>query len=106
MEFGFWPGGKSHPEPLFYCVSYPEPPGFREADLSNVGGRYSSELKEFVLPYEAVRLAPSPDLAVLDFLQRCYEIGAKLGRWERDALDYVTCRNESRSFAQRCGRGV
>jgi hypothetical protein len=36
-------------------------------------------LREFVLPYEAVRRA-DPDATLLDFLQSAYEAEASLGR--------------------------
>ena len=51
------------------------------------GAGYRAEMREFVLPYEAVRRAADPDAALLDFCQSTYEIAADLGRWDRAALD-------------------
>jgi hypothetical protein len=34
-----------------------------------------------------MRLAPSPDEALLDFLQSTYEAAADLGKWNRPALE-------------------
>jgi hypothetical protein len=48
---------------------------------------YSRELADFILPYESVRSASSPDGAVLDFYQSVYDAGADLARWDRAALD-------------------
>ena len=45
------------------------------------------ELGEFILPYDAVRAAPDPERALMDFLQSTYEAAAELGRWDRAALD-------------------
>jgi hypothetical protein len=44
-------------------------------------------LHEFVLPYDRVREAPSPDAMLLEFLQNSYEAAADLGKWDRAALE-------------------
>jgi hypothetical protein len=72
-------------EPAFYAYAYPEPAGFPEVRLK--AGYYSPELKEFILPYEAVRTASRPEELLLDFLQGTYEAGADLGGWDRRALE-------------------
>lgn len=84
---GFYPGGGPHPFPFFYSYTYPEPEGFRSAHLHSESAFYSSELGEFILPYEAVREASSPDTVLLAFLQETYEAAARLGQWERSKLD-------------------
>jgi hypothetical protein len=78
---GFWPGNELLPEAAFYAYAYPEPGGFRDAAIAPPG-YYHAELREFILPYDIVREAPSPDGVVLDFLQRTYEAAAVLGRWD------------------------
>ena len=50
---------------------------------------YSTEFRQFLLPYEAVRTAPDPDAAVLEFLQTTYEAAADLGGWDRATLEYL-----------------
>jgi hypothetical protein len=87
ISAGWWPGVPGAPvaEPAFYSYSYPEPAGFAEARLN--AGYYSPELKEFVLPYESVRVASRPEELLLDFLQVTYEAGADLGGWDRGALE-------------------
>jgi hypothetical protein len=84
---GFWPGGGPHPFPLFYSYAYPEPEGFATATVEPEGAFYSDELREWVLPCEAVRGAASPDDALLAFLQTTYEAAAGLGGWNRSALE-------------------
>jgi hypothetical protein len=84
---GFWPGGEGAEEALFYAYAYPSPSGFEAAPVRPEGARFHSALGEFVLPYEAVRQAPSPSEALLDFLQTTYEAAADLGRWDRPALE-------------------
>jgi hypothetical protein len=78
---GFWPGNEALPEAAFYAYAYPEPDGFRNAEV-RLPAYYHSDLREFILPYDKVREAPSPDALVLDFLQRTYEAAATLGRWD------------------------
>lgn len=82
---GFWPGaGLSYP--AFYSYAYPEPDGFKQAVVRPDAAFYSPELGEFILPYEAVRTAASPDQALLEFLQSTYEAAASLGHWEQEKL--------------------
>ncbi len=83
---GFWPGGPATPVALFYAYAYPEPRGFREARVGE-GARYDESLREFVLPYDRVREADDPDLALLSFLQATYEAAADLGGWDRRHLE-------------------
>lgn len=84
---GFWPGGGAVAEPAFYAYAYPEPAGYADHPLSPREAFFSRELGEFILPYEAVRCAPSPDDALLAFCQSTYDAAADLGRWDRSALD-------------------
>jgi len=81
---GFWPGNEMLPEAAFYAYAYPEPEGFSDAGIA-LPAYYHRDLREFILPYDKVRQAPSPDGLVLDFLQRTYEAAATLGRWDEVA---------------------
>jgi hypothetical protein len=49
-------------------------------------------MKEFVLMYDNVRTAESPNAELLAFLQSTYEAAADLGHWDRDALERSTRR--------------
>lgn len=84
---GFWAGGEQYPEPVFYSYAYPEPPGFADSAVRPDDAQYSASLKEFVLPYERVRTAGSPEVRLLEFLQSTYEAAANLGDWDRHALE-------------------
>ena len=75
------------PEPACYASARPEPPGLADAAISPVGAYYEGQLADFILPYEAVRGAASPDAAVLEFYQSAYDRAATLARWDRAALD-------------------
>ena len=84
---GFWPGGGPHPFPLFYSYAYPEPDGFAAAAVQPEGAFYSKDLMEWILPYDVVRAAASPDDTLLAFMQTTYQAGAELGHWDRTALE-------------------
>jgi len=86
---GFWPGGGPVPHAAFYSYAYPEPAGFAAAPLEPAAAFYSNDLHEFILPYDAVRQAESPDDVLLDFLQSTYEAAANLAQWDRSALEYA-----------------
>lgn len=84
---GFWPGGGPIPYAAFYSYGYPEPAGFPEAPVRPEAAFYSTDLREFILPYDAVRQSESPDQTLLDFLQSTYEAAANLAQWDRGSLE-------------------
>ena len=84
---GFWPGGVTAAEPIFYSYAYPEPPHFRDADISPDAARFDADLGEFVLPYAAVRAAADPAAMLADFLEGTYALAADLAQWDRAALE-------------------
>ncbi len=87
ISHGFWPGSAPVLEPAFYAYAAPEPPGFKDARIRPDTAFYHRELGEFILPYEVVRTAPSPERAILDFIDSTYAQGATLARWDRAALE-------------------
>jgi len=86
-SLGFWPGNAAMPTPVFYSYAYPEPPGFAGAKVQPPEVYYESKLREFILPYDAVRTDEKPDEVLLDFAQSAYDAASKLGKWDRDALE-------------------
>ena len=84
---GFWAGGGAIDFPAFYSYAYPEPEGYRAASILPDTAYYHEELREFILPYDVVRLAPDPDATLLTFLQSTYEAAANNGNWDRAELD-------------------
>ena len=84
---GFWPGSGAIDYPAFYCYAYPEPAGFRTAQVRPEAAFFSEALGEFILPYDAVRTAAKPDQALLEFLQSTYEAAANAAQWDRAALE-------------------
>jgi hypothetical protein len=43
-------------------------------------------MREWILPYDAVRVAGDPEAMVLEFLESTYETAAALGGWDAAAL--------------------
>jgi len=83
---GFWPGNDAYPRAAFYSYAYPQPNGFRAARVPP-GAYFEESLGEFVLPYDAVRMAADPDALLLEFLSSTYAAAADCGRWDRAALE-------------------
>ena len=69
---GFWPGGGK--EGAFYSYAYPEPAGFRDRPVQPAAAHYDESLGEFLLPYEAVRVAADRALQLLN----CFLIAVRL----------------------------
>jgi hypothetical protein len=83
---GFWPG-TGLGEAAFYAYAYPSPAGFGTHSVQPQEAYFHTGLSEFILPYEAVRIAKDPELALLLFLQTSYEAAADLASWDRSALE-------------------
>jgi hypothetical protein len=86
ISHGFWPGGGPILEPVFYAYAVPEPAGLKEARVEPEAAYYHRDLGEFILPYEAVRTATSPDQAILSFVETTYDRASTLAGWDRKAL--------------------
>jgi hypothetical protein len=84
---GFWPGSAGVEYPAFYSYAYPEPLGFSSAPIHPKEAFYSEGLREYVLPYDAVRTARDPEQALMEFLASTYEAAAIAGNWDRAALE-------------------
>jgi hypothetical protein len=87
FSVGFWPGSGAVREPAFYAYTVPEPAGFASATVRPAFAGYRREISNFILPYERVRTAATPDETVLEFFQTSYDAAADLGGWDRPALD-------------------
>jgi Family of unknown function (DUF5996) len=87
ISHGFWPGSGPVLEPALYAYAVPEPSGLKEARVQPEAAYYHRELGEFILPYEAVRQAASPDQEILAFVQSTYDRAAALANWDRATLE-------------------
>lgn len=84
---GFWAGSDSFPQAAFYAYAYPEPAGYADRPVTPSAAYYDTTMREFILPYEAVRTSDAPDALVLEFLQSTYDAAADLAQWDRLALE-------------------
>jgi hypothetical protein len=84
---GFWPGGGGIDQPAFYSYAYPVPVGFSEYPIEPTAAYFHPELREFLLPYEAVRTAQDPEATLLAFLQSTYQAAAVTAGWDRARLE-------------------
>lgn len=86
ISAGWWPGtpDSAVSEPAFYAYAYPEPDGLPAARIEPSAARYEPTLREFILPYDAVRTASEPDAVLLAFLQSTYAAAARLAGWSPD----------------------
>jgi hypothetical protein len=84
---GFWPGNGGHGRAAFYAYAYAEPEGFGAEPIRPQGAAYNKDVGQFLLDYDAVRSAASPDDALLDFMQSTYEAAANKGGWDRKTLE-------------------
>src|SRR3954468_12232318 len=86
-SLGFWRGNGGYGRAAFYAYAYPEPDGFGAAPVRPQGAAYNSDVGQFLIDYDAVRAAASPDDALLEFAQSTYEAAADNGNWDRKALE-------------------
>jgi hypothetical protein len=85
-SWGFWPGNEAFPEAAFYAYLYPEPEGYKVADVKPKEAYYHKQMGEFILPYASVQAAASPKNKLLEFLHSTYRTGVFLAHWDWDSL--------------------
>lgn len=84
---GFWPGGDSFPEPIFYSYCYPTPDDFKNQKITPDKVFWSDDMGEFVLKYDDVRKQNDPEAYLMEFLQSTYIAAANTGKWDRNSLE-------------------
>jgi Family of unknown function (DUF5996) len=84
---GFWSGGGDLKGAAFYSYAAPAPEGFGSASVRPHAAFYHQQLGEFILKYDDVRSSEAPTAALLDFCESTYEAAARLGNWDRRALE-------------------
>lgn len=84
IEVGWWPGDARYPRPAFYAFAFPTPDGFEQATLSPPEAHWDSELGEYILDWDDVRLAPDPHRAALDFGRSAIQHGCVVCDWDPD----------------------
>jgi hypothetical protein len=87
ISAGWWPGGSGVDGPAFYAYAAPAPAGLDARKVRPEAAFYHPKLGEFILMYDEVRGADSPERMLLEFLQSTYEAAAELGKWNREELE-------------------
>jgi hypothetical protein len=84
---GFWPGGGTFDGPAFYSYTVPQPAGIQSQLIRPAAAGWNAQLSEFILMYDDMRRAESPEQSLYDFLESTYEVGARLAGWDRAGLE-------------------
>ena len=84
---GFWPGGGVIDGPAFYSYTVPQPAGIERQTIRPAEARWNPQLSEFILMYDNVRRAESPEQSLYEFLESTYDAGAGLAKWDRSLLE-------------------
>jgi Family of unknown function (DUF5996) len=87
ISAGFWPGNGGYGAAAFYCYAAPVPEGLGEARIRPAAAGWDKALGEFIFKYEDVRMASSPEGALMEFLESSYGAAADAAKWDRAALE-------------------
>ena len=84
---GFWPGGGAIDGPAYYSYSVPKPAGIEREQIRPAAASWNSQLSEFILMYDDMRQAESPEQSLYEFLESTYDAAARLAQWDRIMLE-------------------
>jgi hypothetical protein len=87
MNVGLYLGDETT-APFFYGYIYPEPPAAPSLPMRPAQAAWSAQLKEWVLPYDAVRTSPDPEATVRTFIDAIYAHCFDAAGWDKHALTY------------------
>jgi Family of unknown function (DUF5996) len=88
MNAGLYPGDDSNAA-FFYGYIYPEPLECGSIAIGAEGARWSEQLREWILPYDAVRRAARPEELLRAFLSGIYDACGSAAHWDRGEYTYV-----------------
>jgi hypothetical protein len=83
--------------PFFYGYIVPQPPGAQTLPIAPAGASWSDAIKEWVLPYDAVRNAADPAAELRAFLDAIYAQCVAAAGWDREALSYAAPKRPRRA---------
>jgi hypothetical protein len=87
ISAGFWPGNGGYGEAAFYCYAAPSPAGLERMKIRPDAAGWDAALGEFILKYDELRREPSPDEALMEFLDSTYNVAADAALWDRALLE-------------------
>ena len=97
ISCGLWPGDRKFKQAAFYSYTAPAPAGLNQEPVRPAAAYWDTQVGEFILKYDDVRTAESPEQAILEFCQSTYEAGAKLAQWDRNSLERPAANENSAS---------
>lgn len=80
---GFWPGGGAIDGPAYYSYTIPSPAGIERELIRPAAAGWNAQLSEFILMYDDLRRAESPEQTLYEFLASTYDAAARLAKWDR-----------------------
>ena len=87
MNVGLYYGDEKTP-PFFYGYIYPEPKGAESLAIAPKDASWSKTLREWVLPYDAVRNSSDPAATLRSFIDSLYELCFTAAGWNRELYTY------------------
>lgn len=87
ISAGFWPGNGGYGAAAFYSYAVPTPAGLSETSIRPAAAGWDKALGEFIFKYDALRAQPTPDQALMEFLESTYAVAADLAKWDRASLE-------------------
>jgi len=87
MNVGLYFGDPQTP-PFFYGYIFPEPKNVESLPIGPSQAAWSSDLHEWVLPYDAVRDSSDPRGLLCAFVDAIYEQCFAVAGWPRAAFSY------------------
>ena len=96
FNVGLYPGDDTS-APFFYGYIFPQPAGAGTLPMAPAAATWNARIKEWVLPYEAVRNAARPGAELRAFLDAIYAQCIAAAHWDGAALAYAAPKRPGRS---------
>ncbi|MBV8116546.1 MAG: hypothetical protein JOZ01_01135 [Candidatus Eremiobacteraeota bacterium] len=81
--------GDEQTAPFFYGYIYPQPGAAEKLAIAPPSATWSTQLNEWVLPYDRVRAAADPVATVNAFLDSIFAQCFIAAGWRREAYEYA-----------------
>jgi Family of unknown function (DUF5996) len=82
IGIGWWPGDPNRDGAAFFCLAYPAPDAFADADLSPAPGRWDGQLGEYVLDWEDIRKTQNPRAQAVEFARSAFRHATAVCEWD------------------------
>ena len=82
IEVGWWPGDARYPRAAFFAYAFPPREGLDSGVLSPAAAHWDAALGEYILDWDAVRVAPNPAQTALEFGRSFIRHACTLCDWD------------------------